>query len=120
MKRLLIFSILLGSLLYFNPLMAQMNADSLRNALTERLTQQLEIIAENSDETFDFTDLTETYFFLYENPVNINNTAEIEQLLEIYLINTFQLEQLKTYLENFGPMLSKFELAAVDGFDEAT
>ncbi|MDD4085818.1 MAG: hypothetical protein PHP48_01145 [Bacteroidales bacterium] len=120
MKRLLIFSILLGSLLYFNPLMAQTNADSLRNALTERLSQQLEIIAENSDESFDFTDLTETYFYLYEHPVNINNLAELEQLLEIYLINTFQFEQLKSYQQNFGPLLSKYELAAIDGFDETT
>jgi hypothetical protein len=119
-KRILIFSIFVGSLLYFTPLLAQTNADSLRNVLTERFSQQLEIIAENSEESFDFTDLTETYFFLYENPVNINNPAEIEQLLEIYLINTYQFEQLKTYLENFGPMLSKFELSAIDGFDETT
>ena len=119
-KTLLQFYLLTALLLSANHLFAQAASDSLRIVLTERITQQLEIIAENTEETIDYTDLTESYLFLVDQPVNINDPSALDQLLEIYLINTFQYEQLKNYLQSFGPLLSPYELAAIDGFDDET
>ncbi|MDA3942362.1 MAG: hypothetical protein PF694_02345 [Bacteroidetes bacterium] len=92
-------------------------ADSLNMALRDRITEQIELIAESTEEQLDYSDLIENYFYLAENPLNVN-TDNLEPLRDLYLINAFQYEQLKEYLINFGPMLSFYELLAVEGFDD--
>jgi len=42
------------------------------------------------------------------------------ELRDLNLISAFQYEQLQAYIQNFGPMLSVFELSSVDGFDQQT
>lgn len=94
-------------------------ADSLRMMLTERITEQIELIAESTEEELDYSDLIENYLFLAENPLNVN-ADNLESLRDLYLINAFQFESLKAYLKEYGPMLTPYELIAIEGFTEQT
>lgn len=94
-------------------------ADSTRMMLTERITEQIELIAESTEEELDYSDLIENYLFLAENPLNVN-ADNLESLRDLYLINAFQLESLKAYLKEYGPMLTPYELIAIEGFTEQT
>jgi len=111
--------LILVLLIFSNNLLNAQQSDSLRVALTERITEQIELIAENTEEELDYSDLIESYLFLAENPLNIN-AGKLEPLRDLYLINAFQYEQLNIYLKEFGPMLSPYELAAIDGFTDET
>ncbi|MDY0078010.1 MAG: hypothetical protein RBR87_12135 [Bacteroidales bacterium] len=117
-KKYLGFLIFLLLILSYNLLNAQ-QSDSLRVELTKRITEQIELIAENTEEDLDYSDLIESYLFLAENPLNVN-ADDLEPLRDLYLINAFQYEQLNIYLKEFGPMLSRYELAAIDGFTDET
>lgn len=99
---------------------AQVAIDSLSTeALNELLIEQVERLAEDSDEEFDYEDLLENYIFFSENPININSD-EIVELLELHLINVFQYEELKKYRRYYGDFLFLEELEMVEGFDEMT
>lgn len=87
--------------------------------LSDQLMSQLEAIAEDLEENIDFTDLVDTYFNYADNPVNVNS-PELEALLDIYLLTPFQLESLKSYIREFGAILSIYELEFVGGLDDNT
>ena len=55
--------------------------------------------------------------FLFSNPININ-TADPNELNKLAFLNPIQIQNLIQYRENYGTILSKFELKAIDGFDE--
>ena len=72
MKRLVI---LILSLFFVAAAKAQIAIDTLSTeALNQLLIEQVERLAEDSDEDIDFEDLLENYIFFSENPVNINST----------------------------------------------
>lgn len=98
---------------------AQIVNDSIASNLSEVISEQIERMTEDSDEEIDFTELIETYYYLVENPININDEY-VYILRDLRLINTFQFEQLRLYKTNYGNFLSIDELELVDGFDEQT
>lgn len=99
---------------------AQILSDTLSSeALNMLLTEQVERLAEESDDETDFEELLESYIFYSENPININSD-DIVHLLELRLINVFQYEALKNYRKYYGDFLFIDELEAVEGFDEQT
>lgn len=99
---------------------AQIPIDSLGSETLHRmLIEQVEQLAEDSDEGIDFEDLLESYLFLGENPVNLNSD-ETMQLVELHLISTLQHEALQEYRRRYGDFLFLEELEMVEGIDEQT
>lgn len=117
MKRL-VFIIL--SLFLTSYAKAQIAIDTLSaDALNELLIQQVERLAEDSDDDIDYEDLLDNYIFLSDNPVNVNSD-EMVRLVELHLISAFQYEELKKYRRYYGDFLFYDELEMVEGFDEQT
>ncbi len=116
MKRLiLILFLLTGFFAKAQTVRDTLNTDAL-NAL---LIEQVERLAEDSDDDTDFEDLMENYIFLSENPVNLNSD-DMHQLVELRLINVFQYEALQQYRRYYGDFLFLEELEMVEGFDAQT
>ncbi len=117
MKQLVIIIL---SLFFVAAAKAQIAIDTLSTeALNQLLIEQVERLAEDSDEDIDFEDLLENYIFFSENPVNINS-AEVMQLVELHLLNVFQYEELQNYRRYYGDFMFLDELEMVEGFDEQT
>jgi len=117
MKRLVIIIL---SLFFVAAAKAQIAIDTLSTeALNQLLIEQVERLAEDSDEDIDFEVLLENYIFFSENPVNINST-EVMQLVELHLLNVFQYEELQKYRRYYGNFMFLDELEMVEGFDEQT
>ena len=117
MKRL-VFTIL--SLLFTLFAKAQIAIDTLSTeALNTMLIEQVERLAEDSDDDIDYEDLLENYIFFSENPIDINSD-DIKQLVELRLLNVFQYEELLKYRRYYGDFLFLDELEMVEGFDEQT
>ncbi len=85
----------------------------------EFITDQLEDLAERTDVELDYSDLLEEYLYYANYPINLNG-KNIEALRDLYLINDMQLNNLKTTIREFGPLVSLFELQNIPGFDEET
>ena len=117
MKRLVFIIVSLSFTLFAK---AQIAIDTLSTeALNDLLIEQVERLADDSDEDIDFEDLLENYIFFSENPVNLNS-EEMMQLVELRLLNVFQYEELQKYRRYYGDFLFLDELAMVEGFDEQT
>ena len=117
MKRLVIFILFL---LFAVAAKAQIAIDTLNtDALNALLIEQVERLAEDSDDDLDYEDLLESYFFLSDNPIDINSD-EVVRLVELHLISAFQFEEVKKYRRYYGDFLFLDELEMVEGFDEMT
>ena len=99
---------------------AQIAIDTLSTeALNNLLIEQVERLAEDSDDDIDYEDLLENYIFLSENPVNLNS-EETMRLVELRLLSVFQYEELQKYRRYYGDFLFLNELEMVESFDEQT
>ena len=117
MKRLLFIIVALTFCLFAK---AQIAIDTLStDALNELLIEQVERLAEDSDEDVDYEELLENFIFFSENPINLNSD-DVVQLLQLRLINVFQYEELQKYRRYYGDFLFLEELEMVEGFDEQT
>lgn len=68
------------------------------------------------EEDLDYESIYEVLFQLYLNPIDINK-ADSEILQATYLLNPEQISNLIMYRNNFGALISLYELQAVPGFD---
>lgn len=117
MKRLAIIILSLFAVTFAK---AQIAVDTLSSeALNQLLIEQVERLAEDSDDDIDYEDLLENYIFFSENPVNINS-EEVMRLVELRLISVFQYEELQKYRRYYGDFVFLDELEMVEGFDEQT
>jgi len=117
MKRLLIVILFL---LFAVAAKAQINIDTLNaEALNQLLIEQVERLAEDSDDDIDYEDLLDNYIFLSDNPIDLNSD-DVVRLAELHLISAFQLEEIKKYRRYYGDFLFMDELEMVEGFDEMT
>ena len=99
---------------------AQIAIDTLSTeALNNLLIEQVERLAEDSDDDMDYEDLLDNYIFLSENPVNLNS-EETMRLVELHLLSVFQYEELQKYRRFYGDFMFLDELEMVEGFDEQT
>ena len=99
---------------------AQIAIDTLSTeALNNLLIEQVERLAEDSDDDMDYEDLLENYIFLSENPVNLNS-EEAMRLVELHLLSVFQYEELQKYRRFYGDFMFLDELEMVEGLDEQT
>jgi hypothetical protein len=94
-------------------------SDTTQVSNIEFITDQLENLAERTDIELDFSDLLEDYLYYSKNPINLNG-PHIQELRSLYLLNDIQLNNLKSTLHEFGPLLSIYELQNIPGFDDET
>jgi len=90
--------------------------DSLNLINTEFITDQIENIASATDLSLDYSDLIDDYLFYAKNPIAINSKDRYK-LLELRLINESQLSEMESYINDFGNIQSKYEMASVSGFN---
>ena len=84
------------------------------------LQQQIEDLSENlGSESVDLTTLTENLKYYKSHPLNLN-TATREQLEDLMLLNPIQIDNLLAHRDQFGPLMTIYELQTIDGFDLAT
>jgi hypothetical protein len=113
MKRVLVAALLLFAV--------GVNAQTDSTAVDDTpLDQQIENLSENlGTEDADLTALTENLQRYKEKPLNLN-AATREELVDLGLLNDVQINNLLVHREQFGALISIYELQAVDGFDLAT
>ena len=70
-------------------------------------------------ETLNYSDLYESLFQLYATPLDLN-TCTRDELEATYLVTELQLNSFFQYREDYGKLLSFYELQAVPDFDLAT
>ena len=117
MKRLVIIILFL---LFAVAAKAQIAIDTLSaDALNELLIEQVERLAEDSDDDIDYEELLDYYIFLSDNPIDLNSD-DVVRLVELHLISAFQFEELKKYRRYYGDFMFLDELEMVEGFDEMT
>ncbi|MFA6922668.1 MAG: helix-hairpin-helix domain-containing protein [Bacteroidales bacterium] len=83
------------------------------------IENRIENIAENSESDLDYSTLLENLEFLKEHPLNINTATE-EELKELFLLNSLQINNLINHIKTNGKLISLYELQSIDGFDNAT
>ena len=99
---------------------AQIAIDTLSaEALNELLIEQVERMAEDSDDDIDYEELLDYYIFLSDNPINLNSD-DMVRLVELHLISAFQFEEVKKYRRYYGDFMFLDELEMVEGFDAQT
>ncbi len=75
----------------------------------------VEKIASTSDEELDYTEITEDLEYFYEFPLNLNS-ATIEELEKLVILNDFQIKNLLSYIDKKGPLLTIYELQLIEGY----
>jgi hypothetical protein len=83
------------------------------------IQDRIEKIAEQAEESTDFSDLTSDLEFLKENPLNLN-FATRSDLDRFVFLDEIQKFNLIAYRENFGHFVTLYELGSVEGFDAET
>lgn len=79
----------------------------------EQLTAKTE--NENSDSDYDYSDFINDISQYLKHPVNINDATEQE--LKQLQLNDIQVNNIKSYIEQYGELASIYELNLVEGFD---
>ncbi len=77
----------------------------------------IESIMEGLEDEVDATKVIEDLETYYANPLPIN-MASAEDLKKIHFFNDFQIQQILTYREKSGPILSIYELNTLEGFSK--
>ena len=83
------------------------------------LDQIVEDIAENSEEEIDFTELYESLEFYYKNPINLNNCNK-EDLQNLHILNSFQIDKLFSHIQKNGKLISYLELQSISTYNVNT
>ena len=92
--------------------------DELKTSVIE---QRIEEIANSLDEgqELDYTNLFEDLAYFFEHPLNLN-TAEIDELRELYILTDIQIANLQKHITRYGSLRSIYELQAIEDFDLPT
>src|SRR6218665_1388553 len=70
-------------------------------------------------ENINYEDLYENLFQLFQNPIDLN-TASYEELSSLYVLSVSQIKNLLAHRQQYGDLLSIYELQAIAGFDLKT
>lgn len=71
------------------------------------------------DEDLNYEELYETFFLLYQNPLNLNKISKNE-LQSLFILSEIQIGNFFEYLEENGPLISIYELQSIPGFTLST
>ena len=77
----------------------------------------MENLSDALDEDADIEQIAEDLEYFLQNPVNLNSSTP-DDLAKLHFLNEFQIASLTDYVRRNGPMLTIYELALVDGFDQ--
>jgi hypothetical protein len=96
----------------------QAQTDELKTSIIE---QRIEEIANSLDEgqELDYTNLFEDLAYYFEHPLNLNS-ANVEELRELYLLTDIQIANLQQHIARYGDLRSIYELQAIEDFDLPT
>lgn len=113
------YKILIYTLILLLPAIIEAQEDSLfvpqdlHNALFERIEDHCAEIEEEAD----FSDEWEEFLLASKNKINLNDVSA-EVAYTILQLSDYQYYQLLLYKEKYGELVSIYELAAIDGFDQ--
>lgn len=83
------------------------------------IEQSIETIAENNeDEDLDYTTLFDLLSFYYEHPINLNKKNVKDDLLQLRLLNEFQINALISHIEKHGKLITIYELQVLALFSQ--
>jgi len=99
-----------GFILFFTFHSFGQETDSIRNAATDEIEERIEILAIETGESTDYSDLVEDLRYLEENPVNLN-FATASDLEKLFFLNEMQKFNLLAYRENYGQFATLYELS---------
>lgn len=97
--------------------MAQSDQNVDRGNIIEQRIEQLAEAAE--DENLDYSTLFEQLSVYLDFPLNLN-TATTDELYGLGLLTNDQIISLVDYREKYGELLTLYELAYIDGWEEAS
>ena len=80
------------------------------------VSDYIETLIEESEADFDFNTLLETLSAFEESPIDLN-TASLEELQQLQILNAQQVWEIKYYRDTYGPFLSFYELKGLQTFD---
>jgi len=83
-------------------------------SIDELMERYMESVEENDD--VDLNLVREKFEFRLENPLNIN-TCDEDELRELEILSEQQLKSFFNYRNDFGELISKYELQAIPYFD---
>lgn len=93
-----------------------LNAQQAENFDLESFVEELFSLQEAD---VNYEDLYESLLLLYQNPLNLND-ATAQELQGLYILSKNQINNLKTYIEEKGKLLTLYELQLIEGFDFTT
>ena len=113
MKKGVVFILLIVSL--GTKAQTDLNVDR-GNIIEQRIEQIAEVV---EDENIDYTTLFEQLAIYLDFPLNLN-AATIDELYGLGLLTNDQIIKFIDYREEYGQLFSIYELAFIDGWDQAT
>jgi hypothetical protein len=106
--------------LFFSPLFSQEQDSVLKNSDNSEIQQQLENIAERTEnEEEDYSTLLDGLTYYKDHPINLNKTSR-EELQALQIINELQINSLLRHIEKNGKLITIYELQGINGFDLQT
>lgn len=88
-----------------------------QNYFIENIIESLENQFDNMDDNSDFIENIDVYLQTETSKINLNQ-LEPEVAYNILHLTDYQYYQLLLYIEKYGELVSIYELAAIDGFDQ--
>lgn len=106
------------------PILLPSQTDSIKNRNSDQvedmINQNIELLSEQlQSEEGDLSSLTEVWNYYRKHPMNLNQ-AKKEELEELQLLNSIQINNLLKHQEKNGHLISIYELQSIDGFDLLT
>jgi hypothetical protein len=83
------------------------------------INQFIQNLFPDPSEDTDYSDLYESLFQLYANPLDLNTVTQ-DELASLFILSDTQLTSFFLYRDKLGPLLSLYELQAIPEFDLAT
>ncbi len=91
-----------------------LNLAKISYSQNENIKNLIENLTEEAETEFDYSDLLDEYLFLQEHPININSLEAIK-LVELFLLDDLQYQNIRQYIDSNGLILSPQELLLIDG-----
>lgn len=113
LRILFVFTLLL---LLLSSAFAQNRKQTAEEADFDLLIQELFPVPE---EDVDYSDLYESIFQFYQQPLDLNR-ATAADLKSLFILSPTQIQNFLAYRDEFGKLLSIFELQAIPTFDKST
>lgn len=80
------------------------------------IANQMELVTEHLDAEVDFSDYTEDFEILLNNPVHLNS-GDLDELRRLFFLREIQIRKIFEYYSMYGNIATKYELMAIPGLD---